>query len=237
MEALDPTEPRFARVLVVGAHPDDAEFYAGGTLARLADAGVRVSLVVVTDGGRGGRGLDDPARVRAAEQARAAAIVPFHEHVSLGRLDGDLVVDQALVQELVGVLRAQRPELVLTHDPRTFFRVTRGRTQLGHSDHRATAQAVLDAIYPRAASPNFFPAQLEKPGVEPWYPRELWLFDTAAPDTRIEIAATLERKLDALRAHASQNEADGLVRAARALGAEETFVRLPLRGGRRDVDR
>lgn len=236
MEELDPTEPRFARVLAVGAHPDDAEFYAGGTLARLADAGARVSLVVVTDGGRGGRGLDDPARVRAGEQARAAQIVPFHERANLMRLDGELVADAALREELILILRQQRPELVLTHDPRTFFRVTRGRTQMGHSDHRATAQAVLDAIYPRAASPNFHPAQLEEAGVETWYPRELWLFDTAAPDARIEVAATFERKLEALRAHASQNEGDGLVRAARALGAEETFVRLVLRRGRRDVD-
>jgi LmbE family N-acetylglucosaminyl deacetylase len=108
---------------------------------------------------------------------------------------------------------------------------------MGHSDHRATAQAVLDALYPRAASPNFYPEQLEEQGIEPWWPRELWLFDTALPDARIEVAATFERKLDALRAHASQNEADGLVRAARAFGEEEHFVRLVLRGGRkRDVD-
>jgi len=231
METFEPTEPRFARVLAVGAHPDDAEFFAGGTLARLADAGARVGLVVLTDGGRGGRGLDDPARVRAAEQARAAEIVPFHARENLGRPDGALVADEALRAALAAILRRERPELVLTHDPRTFFSVVEGRAQLGHSDHRAAAQAVLDAVYPRAASPNFYAEQLAG-GVEPWYPRELWLFDTAAPDARIGIAATFERKLDALRAHASQNEDDGLVRAARARGPQETFVRLVLRRGR-----
>jgi len=235
VEALDPNEPRFARVLAVGAHPDDAEFYAGGTLARLADAGVRVSLVVATDGGRGGRGLDDAPRVRAGEQERAAKLVPFHATANLGRPDGALVADTALVAELAALLRAERPELVLTHDPHTFFRMRNGRTQLGHSDHRATAQAVLDAVYPRAASPNFFPEQLAG-GVGPWYPRELWLFDTAAPTAAVDVSATFERKLAALRAHESQNESDGLVRAARAFGAEEQFVRLVLRKGRRDVD-
>jgi LmbE family N-acetylglucosaminyl deacetylase len=232
---LDPIEPRFARALAIGAHPDDAEFFAGGTLARLADAGVRVSLVVVTNGAQGGRDLVDPARVRAGEQERAAKIVPFHASTNLGRPDGSLVADEALRAELARILRRERPELVLTHDPHTFFRAQGGRAQLGHSDHRATAQAALDAIYPRAASPNFYPEQLAD-GVEPWYPRELWLFDTAAPTARVDVAATLERKLAALRAHESQNAGDGLVRAARAFGTEEPFVRLVLRRGRRDVD-
>jgi len=220
---------RFERVLAIGAHPDDAEYFAGGTLARLADAGAEVALVVCTDGARGGRGIDDVARVRAGEQARAAQIVGFREQVNLRRPDGELANDDRLRAELALAVRRERPELVLAHDPRTLWNVYGGRAHPGHSDHRAAGQAALDALYPRAASPNFYAEQLAEPGVEPWYPREVWLFDTAQPDLHIDVSATFARKLDALRAHVSQNRGDGLLRGARALGLAEPFARLVLR--------
>jgi LmbE family N-acetylglucosaminyl deacetylase len=220
---------RFTRVLVIGAHPDDAEYFAGGTLARLVELGAHVALVVCTDGSRGGRGLDDVARVRAEEQARAAEILGFGTRANLGRIDGELANDDALRAELVLALRRQRPELVLAHDPRTLWNVYGGRAHPGHSDHRAAGQAALDAVYPRAASPNFYPGQLAESGVAPWYPREVWLFDTAQPDVHVDVKSSFARKLDALRAHVSQNGDDGLIRGARALGEVEPFARLVLR--------
>jgi LmbE family N-acetylglucosaminyl deacetylase len=86
-------------------------------------------------------------------------------------------------------------------------------------------------VYPRAPSPNFFPEQLGEAGLEPWFPREVWLMDTAEPTVQVDVAKTLERKLGALAAHASQNGGDSLVRAARAVGPVEEFVRLVLRKG------
>jgi LmbE family N-acetylglucosaminyl deacetylase len=229
-------EARLARVLVIGAHSDDAEYFAGGTLARLADAGASLALVVCTDGSRGGRGIEDVARVRAAEQSRAADLLGFRERTNLGHADGELVNDDALRAELVLALRRQRPELVLAHDPRTLWNVYGGRAHPGHSDHRAAGQAALDALYPRAASPNFFSEQLAEADIAPWYPREVWLFDTAQPDLHVDVAATFARKLDALRAHVSQNAGDGLLRGARALGVAEPFARLVLRVEKRRDD-
>lgn len=231
MEDIDPSSLGASRVLVVGAHPDDAEYYAGGTLARFADAGARVSLVVCTGGGRGGRGLDDPVAVRAAEQAVAAEHVPFHARENLGRSDGELANDDPLREKLVHALRRVRPDIVVTHDPRAVFAPVRDRFRLQHSDHRAAGQGLLDSVYPRSPSPNFFPEQLEEPGVTPWFPREVWLMDTAEPTIRVDVAKTFERKLDALRSHESQNLDDSLVRAARAVGPSEEFVRLVLRRG------
>jgi LmbE family N-acetylglucosaminyl deacetylase len=219
-------------VLGVSAHPDDAEFFAGAALARFAAQGARVTLVVCTDGGMGGRELDDAAGVRSREQEAAAKVLGIAEVVGLGLPDGALEPGEALREKLVGVIRRVRPELVLGHDPRTFF-VTDGRTtQLGHSDHRAAGTGLLDAVYPRAVSPNFYPA-----AGKPWYPRELWLFDTAQADLRLDATAGFEKKLEALRAHASQEGvAGGLVDAARRLGRHfgsaerpaEGFARLPL---------
>jgi len=231
MEEVDPTALGTARVLAVGAHPDDAEYYAGGTLARFADAGANVTLLVCTGGGLGGRGLDDPVAVRASEQAVAAGIIPFHSRVNLGRADGELANDDSLRERLVHALRRVRPDIVFAHDPRAVFAPVRDRFRLQHSDHRAAGQGLLDSVYPRAPSRNFFPEQLAEPGVEPWYPREVWLMDTAEPSVRVDVTKTFERKLDALRAHASQNLGDSLVRASRSLGPAEEFVRLVLRRG------
>ncbi len=229
-------DARFDRVLAIGAHPDDAEYFAGGTLARLADAGAQVALLVCTDGARGGRGFENVAQVRTREQADAAKVVGFGSLANLRRPDGALANDDALRADLALAVRQQRPELVLTHDPRTLWNVYGGRAHPGHSDHRAAGQAVLDALYPRAASPHFFPDQLAQPGVEPWYPREVWLFDTATPDLRVDVSSVFARKLDALRAHVSQNADDALLRGARAFGEAEPFVRLVLRKDKQRAD-
>lgn len=218
-------------VLAVSAHPDDAEFFAGGTLAQLAAQGARVVLVVCTDGSRGGRGLRDPASVREREQAAAAKVLGVSEVVALGFEDGRLEPSERLRERLVESIRRHRPEIVLGHDPRTFFSKGRKRAALGHSDHRASGEALLDAVYPRSGSPNFYPGL----GGEPWTPRELWLFDCQEPDHVVDVTEGFPRKLDALRAHASQNAAGGgLLEAAERMGAAlgsrerpaEAFLRL-----------
>jgi LmbE family N-acetylglucosaminyl deacetylase len=228
MRVVEPEALGFERVLAVGAHPDDAEFYAGATLARLAAAGARVVLLVATGGQRGSlERRADLLATRAAEQAAAAAALGCHAHASLGRMDGELEPDRELLAELVEAIRRERPDLVLTHDPRTRFSVMEGIAQPGHSDHRATGGAVLDAVMPRAPNPNFFPEQLEDTGLRPWYPREVWLFDTAEPDLLVPVAPVRERKLAALRAHASQNGHDLLAREAERRG-DEGLLRLVL---------
>lgn len=232
-----PYEPK--RVLAIGAHPDDVEFFAGATLLRLRQQGARTALCVCTDGGRGGRGLEDAAGVRKAEQGRAAEVLGAAEWSWLGHSDGALAAGDPLRGELVREIRRLRPDLVLAHDPRTLWTIVGGITHPGHSDHRAAGQATLDAIYPRSVSPNFHPDQLAgEDAVKPWYPREVWLFDTSQPDLRVEAEEHFEAKLAALREHASQEAvgAGGLLDAARAIGRHwgagdrpaEAFVRLRL---------
>lgn len=228
---------RPARVLAIGAHPDDVEFGAGATLALLREQGARIGVVVCTDGGRGGRGLEDPAGVRRAEQERAAKLLGIEDVVMLAHPDGALAAGEPLVGQLARAIRRSRPELVLAHDPRTWWQRFGAVVHPGHSDHRAAGAAALDALYPRAASPNFYPDALAEDRVAPWYPRELWLFDTAEPDLVVDVSATFETKLEALRAHASQEDAaGGLVAAAKVAAAlrgapdrpAEAFVRLRL---------
>jgi LmbE family N-acetylglucosaminyl deacetylase len=228
---LHPPSEEFSRVLVVGAHPDDAEFFAGGTIAGLVRRGARVDLAVCTDGGKGGRGLGDVVELRQREQAEATELLGVAGLIQLGRSDGRLEPDDALRKILVHHIRRLRPELVLTHDPRTLWTATGERVDLGHSDHRAAGQALLDAVYPRAASPNFYP----EAALEPWCPRQVWLFDTAEPDLVVDVTEEWETKLEALGAHASQEEvARGLSTPALGLAKQlgqgerlgEGFVRL-----------
>lgn len=221
-------------ILSVSAHPDDSEFYAGGTLAQFAAAGTKVTLVICTDGARGGRDLDDVAKVRDGEQDRAAAAIGIASVIKLGYLDGDLRATDELRDRLIEIIRQCRPDIVLGHHPQTFYVNYGGRTQMGHSDHRASGTALMDAIYPRATSPNFVPGR----GGKPWLPREVWLFDCAEPDHLVDISRGLESKLAALAAHESQQGvAGGLTRAARRIGMlfgndeqpAEGFNRLVLR--------
>ena len=173
----------------------------------------------------------DAAEVRRDEQESAARILGLADVIHLGLTDGELEADEELRKALVREIRQIRPEVVLAHDPRTWWTSMGDRVELGHSDHRAAGQALLDAIYPRAASPNFYPGM----GLDPWCPREVWLFDTARPDLVLDVTEAWPKKLEALRAHASQESvAGGLTTPALELAQQfrhgerlgEAYVRL-----------
>ncbi|HBZ68695.1 MAG TPA: hypothetical protein DEP35_02670 [Deltaproteobacteria bacterium] len=224
-----------SRVLAVGAHPDDLEFYAGATLAGLAREGAEVRIVICTDGSRGGGAGAELAAERRSEAERAAAALGCARPRFLGYADGELVNDEALRRDLVREIRTARPELLLAHDPTTFWTRSGALARLGHSDHRAAGEAVLDALYPRAMLGSFYP-ELAGQGLVPWIVRELWLFDTIAPDHFQEVTAMSAAKREALLCHASQNptalardadlEAEGL--RERAGFAAEGFRKLRL---------
>jgi LmbE family N-acetylglucosaminyl deacetylase len=207
-----------SRVLAIGAHPDDVEYFAGATLAGFAAAGATVGVVICTDGARGGaEGGAFLAERRRAEAERAAESLGLQAPIFLGHPDGGLVVDDGLRRDLVREIRRARPELVLVHDPSTLFTPVGPIFQMGHSDHRAAGQATLDAIYPRLFLASFYP-ELAAEGFRPWFVRELWLFDTSQADHCVPVLAGRDAKRRALACHASQNAA-GLSAGADALEA------------------
>ncbi|MFP6805888.1 MAG: PIG-L deacetylase family protein [Pseudomonadales bacterium] len=222
------------RALSISAHPDDSEFFAGGTLAHLTSNGTEVSLVVATDGAKGGRNIDNVARVRRQEQKNAAAELGIKNIISLAYKDGELTPEDAFRVRLIEIIRQVRPDIIFCHHPQTFYKQYKAISVLGHSDHRATGTALMEAVYPRAGSPNFYPGL----GGEPWSPREIWLFDCENPDHTVDITAGFAQKIKALEAHISQLGAGGgLPDAARKVGhfhgnesrPAEVFVRLILR--------
>jgi LmbE family N-acetylglucosaminyl deacetylase len=223
----EPAEPidhawRPDRFMVIAAHPDDAEFGPAGTAARWIEAGSQGWLVCCTSGDQGGEDPDaDPlvlAALREAEQRSAAAIIGYAGVTFLHQPDGALANDLPLREQLVREIRTFRPDAVLATDPDTLFYKGGG---INHTDHRAAGMAAVDAVYPAARNPMAFPS-LARSGLAAHRVRRLYLFWSDRADVWIDIAPTLERKLEALRAHASQiHDADGLVTRIRAWAAKE----------------
>jgi LmbE family N-acetylglucosaminyl deacetylase len=193
------------RVLVVTAHPDDVDFGAAGTVAAWTQAGVEVAYCIATSGDAGG--YDDTPRDRMAalrenEQRAAAKEVGVSDVRFLGHPDGRLTPSLELRRDISREIRRVRPDRVLTASPEIWWR----RLGASHPDHRAVGEATVAAVYPDARNPFAHPELLAEEGLEPWAVHELWLM--AAPDERInhivDVTDTVERKIAALRAHASQ---------------------------------
>jgi LmbE family N-acetylglucosaminyl deacetylase len=192
------------RVLVIVAHPDDADFGPAATLARWIDAGAVARMVCCTSGDAG---ADDPetdplalARLRESEQREAARIVGYEQVHFLHRPDGALANDLPLREQLVRIIREFRPDAVVAMDPTVLIHRD-GYIQ--HTDHRAAAMAALDAVYPAARNAMAFP-HLARGGLPPHSVARMYLFWTDTPNAWVDVTEHLPRKLAALRAHASQ---------------------------------
>ena len=213
---------RPARFMVIAAHPDDAEFGPAGTAARWIDAGSEGWLVCCTSGDQGGEDPDaDPlvlAALRETEQRAAAAVIGYGGVSFLHQPDGALANDLALREQLVREIRTFRPDAVLATDPETIIYKDGG---INHTDHRAAGIAAIDAVYPAARNPMAFP-WLARGGLASHKVRRVYLFWSDRSDTWVDISATLERKIEALRAHASQiHEPDALAERIRSWAGEE----------------
>ncbi|WP_222105923.1 PIG-L deacetylase family protein [Catellatospora sichuanensis] len=192
------------RVLVVIAHPDDAEFWVGGVLADCTARGTQVTYVVLTDGDAGGYDPDVPRgeipRVRRAEQRGAAAILGVKDIQFLGMAEGSLTHPNTwLHAELVRAIRRTRPQRLITWSPEWNW----SRFRSCHPDHLATGTAALRAVYPDAGNRFAIPMLLEE-GLEPWTVPEIWLFNSPSPNHHVEVGHCLDQKVSAVAAHASQ---------------------------------
>jgi len=196
--------PKYKKVLVVMAHPDDPEFGAGGSVCRLADAGAEVVYVVVTDGSQGG---EDPKQkdaelkqIREREQRAAARVLGVKKVEFLGHKDGHLTPDLKLRHDIVRMIRKHKPELVITHMPGRVIDTPMGGS---HPDHLAVGEATMAAVYPDSRNPRAFRSLL-KEGLEAHEVKEVWIPFWTAGDYTVDITSTLDRKMSALRKHKSQ---------------------------------
>ncbi|MBW1980973.1 MAG: PIG-L family deacetylase [Deltaproteobacteria bacterium] len=186
-------------VLVVTAHPDDAEFGAAGTVARWVRQGKQVAYLVCTNGDKGtaDRSVkpEQLAQIRQKEQLAAAEILGVREVVFLGYPDQGLEDTPEFRKQIVRWLRIFRPRVVVTLDPY--------RRYLWHRDHRIAGQVTLDAVFPYARDHLSYPDLLEE-GLEPHKVEEILFWAAEDINYRSDITDTFALKLAALRCHQSQ---------------------------------
>jgi LmbE family N-acetylglucosaminyl deacetylase len=231
---------RVQRVLVIVAHPDDAESWAGGTIAKLVRDGARVAYCVVTNGdkGSGDRSVTPErlAATRKAEQGDSARVLGVESVDFLGFPDCEVENTRQTRMAVTAAIRRHRPDLLLTQDP--------NRTKpLGasHRDHRIVAEVALDCIYPLARAHLAFPELLDQ-GLEPHAVKEVQLMARGDhSDLVVDISETIEVKIAALACYVSQmpdraaldkNVRERAARLGKPVGYRyaETFARMTVEG-------
>ena len=175
-------------VLAIVAHPDDLEWYIGGTLKRLADNGANVQVIVATDGEGGPNRTKSPnlAATRRAEQAAAGRINGYTRIYSLALPDRGASQDPRFLPEVTRIYNEVKPDAVFAFDP------AYPSLPYLHVDHQGSAREFL----------KFWDTLA--PGKPPVY-----LFQTRRPDAAVDISAVIGTKAQALAQHVSQNGGSG----------------------------
>lgn len=167
-------------VMLVGAHPDDADWYAGGTLAALHKNDNKVVVVVATSGEKGGN-HKNLAKIREQEQLKAANILGYEEVKFLRFKDRELKADGKFVTKLKELIAEYRPAVIFTFDTEKEGYIYR------HSDHKAAGAATLKAW-------KDFPSI------------ELYFFHSSSNNAIVDVNPVQHLKVKALAVHKSQGQ-------------------------------
>lgn len=183
-------------LMVIEPHPDDNEVGAGATIKKLTDKGCQVIYLTATDGRAGSEDpavkAEDMVRIRMAERQQASLLLGVEASFNLGFEDGGAWQERDLMLALVPILRQFRPQMVMTVDPWTPYE--------SHPDHVKTGRAVATAlIYAKNG------VVLNGQG-EPYEVPQIAFYGSAWPNQFVDVTATWDTKLDALKAHRSQFE-------------------------------
>ncbi|HEY5984278.1 MAG TPA: PIG-L deacetylase family protein [Anaerolineales bacterium] len=208
----------------VHAHPDDQDFTVAGTLAKWSRAGCQIISVIITSGDAGS---NDPnrtaeykaelAKVREEEQHHANVILGVKETIFLRYPDGELVPSLELRKDLTRLIRRYKPEVVVTGDPSAWFY---DNDYVNHPDHRAAAEAAIYAVFPSAGTRMIFTELLDE-GLQPHDVKRLYIHGNEKPDTWVDIAGTLDLKIQALTKHFSQRDTHDIENRIREWAQQE----------------
>ena len=217
---------KIERVLVITAHPDDSEFGAGGTVAKIVKEGREVAYCIVTNGNKGSSDRtmtpDRLAAIRAEEQRNAARVLGVEHLTFLGYPDGEVEDTRDLRRDVSREIRRFRPDLVICQNPNRTYNLG-----ASHRDHRTVGGVVLDCVYPLARDHMAFPELL--PEFEPHKVREIYVMQWNEPHIVNDITDVMDLKIKALACHASQFKdfaaVEARVRArSKELGASKGYA-------------
>lgn len=186
------------------AHPDDPEFFCGGTIALWCAGGAEVTYLILTNGNKGS---DDPgitpeklAAIRREEQQAAANVLGVKRVLFFDEPDGELQSTLTLRQRVVAEIRRYQPEAIIAPDPTRYFSPG---IYINHADHRAAGEVAIDAVFPAARNRMYHPELLFE-GLEPHFVKEVHLSGSVQPNRWVDISSVFETKLKAIRCHISQ---------------------------------
>lgn len=193
------------RVMGIFAHPDDPEFFCGGTFAKWATEGKHITFVLATSGDKGSGDFnvtsDQLGSIREQEERAAAGQLGVKEVIFLRYPDGELQPTLDLRRQLTRLIRLKRPDIVVTNDPTARWY---GTHYINHPDHRAIGDVTLDAVFPAARDHLNFPELYRNEGLQPHKVQHVYLVGTREPNAKIDVTAHLETKIKALYEHKSQ---------------------------------
>ena len=224
------TESTNKKVMIIVAHPDDADFMAAGTLAKWAKEGCSIVYLLCTSGDKG---TSDPnmkpeslAVIRESEQENACRVVGGEQVIFLRHADGMLQNTLALRKDIVRQIRIHQPDVVICQDPTNRY----GDSNINHPDHRAAGDTALDAIFPSARDYHMFPELVQDEGLLPHKVLEVYLSTRESnASVWIDITDTIDIKVSALKQHASQvgTDAESLERLETRLKQRASDVGTP----------
>ncbi len=220
-------------ILVLVAHADDTEFFAGGTIAKFCDDGWEVTEVIATNNERGSHELSGETLIEQSRvEARAAAqVLGKKDVIFLDYSDGmlsDTPINE-LRERFMREIRRVRPRIVFTFDPWAPYEP--------HPDHRAVAMAAIEAVS-FAQNPRFHPEH-EADGLAPHQVAETYLFAKSPEKVNrvVDISDFVERKIEAVLAHDSQMKLtiDELRVSIEAVGRNTDYLPMLDRGNARPI--
>ncbi|RKU26599.1 GlcNAc-PI de-N-acetylase [Candidatus Poribacteria bacterium] len=183
------------RILVIGAHPDDCDFKAGGTAALYKQEGHHVKFISVTNGDAGHHEMGGgPLALRRGQEANDASDIIGIDYELLDIHDGELVPSLENRYVIIRNIRLYKPDIIMTHRPNDY-----------HPDHRYTSMLVQDAAY-MVTVPNIC---AQTPHLKK-NPVILYLSDGFSkpypftPDVVIGIDSVVNKKIDMIHSHTSQ---------------------------------
>ncbi|MDP1743632.1 MAG: PIG-L deacetylase family protein [Candidatus Amesbacteria bacterium] len=202
-----------SKVMVVFAHPDDAELYSGGTIARLISSGKSVRVVKMTSGNKGSRGEKisekDLFNLREKEDREAMKVLGIkdEDNVYLRIGDGEITNSLEIIGKIAQQIRLFQPDLVISHNSEdVVIKHTSGESWINHRDHRNTGLSVIDATYPYARDLLFFSEHFTDPRAKSHAVTEYLIVDSYGHPDEIAIEMTdfVETRVNAHACHSSQ---------------------------------
>ena len=192
------------RALVIMAHPDDPDFTCSGTVMRMARQGIEVTYMILTNGDKGNHNPEITRNqliaMRKIEQKNSAEMSGVKHVMFMGEEDGFLKSTPELRKRVTREIRRIRPQLIFCPYPDRYIG---GGGYINHPDHRNAGLVALEAIFPAADNPMFYPDMMDE-GYLPHKISQLYIVGHDDPNVEVNITDVADEKIEVILCHVSQ---------------------------------